>query len=510
MREPMIDVFKEAVRNGDAAVVRAVLTAHRDLCAEMNRPQFETAPAIVFCRRNRDMVDVLLEFGADINARSQFWARTIGVLDDNTPEMRAYLIERGAVPEIGEFVEAVTTEDAAKVRSLLMDTPSLRQYIDRPLFHFGAQAIIVAKKNRPIVETLLEFGANINARSDWWAGGFGVLDGTDREQADWLIERGAIVDIHAAAALGMLDAVKAWLARDPSLVHARGGDGQLPLHFASTKEIIDVLLDYGGDINTRDIDHESTAAQYKVRDTDLCRYLISRGADVDIFMAAALGDPALAERAIDADPACLTARIGGRGYAPVPQGTIYRWKLEKGPSALRVAANYGGPQIYEFLYARSPAKEQFLDACLSADEPKATSLLAAHPDLVRNLPTDDRGHLTQAAFANNVPVVRLMLGLGFDVNARGGEGFTPVAHAALRGLVDVVRVLIDHGADLEIRNDYGGTALASCQWGSLNFRDPKGDYPACAEALLRAGAKLEDADFGSEAVLAVLRRHDGV
>ena len=71
----------------------------------------------------------------------------------------------------------------------------------------------------------------------------------------------------------------------------------------------------------------------------------------------------------------------------------------------------------------------------------------------------------------------------------------------------MVRALIAHGADLEIRNDYGGTALGSCQWGSLNFRHRAGDYPHCAAALLQAGAQLSSTDFGSEDVQVVLRRH---
>lgn len=100
-----------------------------------------------------------------------------------------------------------------------------------------------------------------------------------------------------------------------------------------------------------------------------------------------------------------------------------------------------------------------------------------------------------------------MLKLGFDVNTRGSQGFTPVAHAALCGYVEIVRALMAHGADLEIRSDYDGTALESCQWGSLNFHDRNGDYPACAEALLQGGARLSYPDFGSEAVKAVLKRY---
>lgn len=497
-----------AVQQGDASGLRTLLTDNPELRAAIDRPIFETAPAIVFCRHNRAMVDVLLELGADINTRSQFWGRTIGVLDDNTPEMRAYLIERGALPEIGEFVSAVKAQDAAKVRALLTNTPALRRHVDRPLFHFGSQAIINAKNNREIVDTLLEFGANINARSDWWAGSFGVLDQTDPEQAAWLIERGAVVDIHAAAGLGMLDTVKEWLAKDPSLVHAPGGDGQRPLHFAKTTEIIDVLLERGADINARDVDHLSTAAQYKVRDTALCRHLIARGAGVDIFMAAALQDRALVERVLDADPGAVTARIGKPGYAPVPPGHIYQWKLgDAGPSVLQVAAKYGGPEVYDLLCSRSPLKERFLFACLKADEAGASKALAARPDLLKELTADDRAQLGEAAASNDTPAVTLMLNLGFDVDTRGGEGFTPVASAALRGLAGMVRVLTAHGANLEIRNDYGGTALGSCQWGSLNFCNRHGDYPACAEALLEGGAKIRDPHFGSEDVQAILRRY---
>ena len=106
--------FEDAVRRRDADRLGALLAPQPGLRATIDGPLFDTAPAIIFCRGDRAMVDVLLEFGADINTRSQFWARMIGVLDENTPEMRADLIRRGAPPELGEFVKAVKAKDAGE------------------------------------------------------------------------------------------------------------------------------------------------------------------------------------------------------------------------------------------------------------------------------------------------------------------------------------------------------------------------------------------------------------
>ncbi len=138
-----------------------------------------------------------------------------------------------------------------------------------------------------MIDVLLDAGANINERTRWWAGSFGLLDSASAELAQYLISRGATIDIHAAARLGMIDRVRELLDLDPQLVHARGGDGQFPLHFASTVEIASLLLDRGAEIDARDIDHESTAVQYMVsirpHRHDVAKYLIARGAQIDIL-----------------------------------------------------------------------------------------------------------------------------------------------------------------------------------------------------------------------------------
>src|SRR5437867_12012412 len=108
-----------------------------------------------------------------------------------------------------------------------------------------------------MLDVLLAAGADINAKSRWWAGGFGLLHGASPELAAYAIERGAIVDVHAAARLGMLEKLQELIALDPGSVHARGGDGQTPLHFASTVETAAFLLDHGANIDALDVDHES-------------------------------------------------------------------------------------------------------------------------------------------------------------------------------------------------------------------------------------------------------------
>jgi hypothetical protein len=75
-----LEPFKAAVEMGDADEVRRQLSQSERLCAHINDPMFGMdAPAIVYARRDRAMVDVLLEFGADINARGQFWGRSAGL-----------------------------------------------------------------------------------------------------------------------------------------------------------------------------------------------------------------------------------------------------------------------------------------------------------------------------------------------------------------------------------------------------------------------------------------------
>ena len=92
-----------------------------------------------------------------------------------------------ASDEFQQLGAAVAANDAAAVASLLQRNPHLKARLNDPLptESFGTVALQVAvrRANRAMLDVLLDAGANINQRSHWWAGGFGVLD---NDGGNWL------------------------------------------------------------------------------------------------------------------------------------------------------------------------------------------------------------------------------------------------------------------------------------------------------------------------------------
>src|SRR5690349_20263509 len=122
-------------------------------------------------------------------------------------------------------MQAFEADDAGQVRQILGEHPAVKAMVNEPLGPFDAPPIIHVR-SRAMLDVLLDAGANLNARSRWWAGGFGILDTVSPDVAVYAIERGATVDVHAAARLGLIDRLRDLLEQNSALVHARGGDGQ--------------------------------------------------------------------------------------------------------------------------------------------------------------------------------------------------------------------------------------------------------------------------------------------
>lgn len=265
------------------------------------------------------------------------------------------------------FVAAVKAGDIDGVRALLQAHPDVVQRINEPLFDFKQTAAHAAARNLPLLDLLIAHGADLNIRSSWEQGGFGILESVTPEQAAPLIARGARVDVWAAANLGMLDELKALLDADPALVNAGGGDGKRPLHYAKSVEIATLLLDRGADIDALDDDHSSTPAQYLVSDApEVCKFLLQRGARSDLLMAAALGDVARVARHLDENPAAIAMRVS-RDWFPMIDtapngGHIYQWVLGFHVSAFDLARKHGHQAVLDVLTARAGPMQRLLDA----------------------------------------------------------------------------------------------------------------------------------------------------
>jgi len=475
-----------------------------------------------FLAGERAAVDCVREFHPDFNKSSQgefrlhdaqwvlareygfaSWARL-------KEHVESILLEAGEPIEL--LKQAFHADDAPWLRKLLARYPQFKALINEPIGPFNSPAIINVC-SREMLDVLLEAGADINVKSRWWAGGFGLLHNAKPDLAAYAIQRGATVDVHAAARLGMLERLRELVFADPQLVHARGGDGQTSLHFASTIEIAKFLLDHGADIDARDLDHESTPAQWMIKERqEIARFLVQRGCKTDILLAAALGDAVLVRKHLDDDPNCIHLRVTEEFFPminPKSGGTIYQWSLGWVISPHEVAKNFGHNDVFDLLMGHSPDDVQLIVAAWAGDETTAMSLLKKNPKLVTGLSAAYQRHLAHAARNNNLRAVRVMLAAGLPVAALGQHRATPLHWAAFQGNAEMTHEILRHHPPLELTDaDFQSTPLGWAIHGSQNGWDCEaGDYAKTVELLMNAGAKLPEKIGGTAAVREVLRRY---
>jgi ankyrin repeat protein len=436
--------------------------------------------------------------------------------------MRSMPVAAAQRPPIERFKRAVKDGDAKTVRTLLAQHEDVRASLDTPIFAFDSTALLASQEHVDVIDVLLEFGADPNRRSSWWAGGFHPLHGARGIAAEHLMAAGAVPDACAAANLDRPELLAAMLAENRARVDERGGDGKTPLHFARSRRVVDLLLQAGADLDARDVDHRSTAAQWMLGDDpdsarlEIATYLVDRGASVDIFLAAALG---LSERArvmLESRPTLLQLRTSQGEYGEQPPSSfhIYQWTIGPNLSPLQVAAKFKQDETRAVMERFASPEERLLLACHVGDSDAARAIVAAHPGIVEKLGPVDRRALVDEAWAANAPAVELMLELGFDPSVpsvSGPRGGNALHCAAWEGSVDCVAAILRRPAGralIEVREPfYGGTPLSWCSHGSVNCGRREADHAGVARMLIAAGARLnpEMADWeGSAAFMAVI------
>ena len=397
------------------------------------------------------------------------------------------------------FVTAVQDGDIDAVKHLLATDETLVTHIDAPWFSFDAPAIVfaAASGNPDLIEVLLDAGADIDVKSSWWAGGTSALQHAtgsmlnyDKELAEYLIERGATIDAHAAAGLDMSEKLDELIRENPEVVNASGSDGMSPLHFAATPRIAELLLTYGADINLRDRDHNGTPAQWTMRRRpEVCRYLLEQGAEADIVLYCAMGDVERAKTAFQKNPERLKLRINvksPKGYIipvsksqdldnqqtdEVPGGHVYAYQVGPTMPLLEIALQSKQSAIVDLLIDAG-YEINFRDwYVLVGQGPKRfdtllKKFLAKGLDL-NTLRKHRRGMWTPlhwVAQRGLTEGIACLLANGADPNITDDKGRTPMHIIAQKGVgKNQVQLLIGHGGDINIRDVDGKTPLDYAQ-----------------------------------------------
>ena len=133
------------------------------------------------------------------------------------------------------------------------------------------------------------------------------------------------------------DRVKEILAGDPSLVSIRN-DGGTALHFAAIandRQMVDILLGAGADLNARDDTYQMTPIGWANEEghVEMVRHLYERGAEVDLHRAAAYGLLDRVKELVKGPRRQVNALVGG-------------W------TALQLATVWGHPDVVELLLSR--------------------------------------------------------------------------------------------------------------------------------------------------------------
>ena len=216
--------YIEAVNNGDAARVKTVLADNDELIEFIDEPWFAfDAPAIVFAAAsgNRELIQVLLDASASIDAKSYWWAggtsalqHAAGSMLSYNKELAEYLIEQGATIDAHA---AAGLDMVEKLEALIRENPDV---VNAPGSD-GMSPLHFAATPR-IAELLLAHGADINLRDlDHYGTPAQWTMRRRPKVCRYLLEQSAEADVVLYCAMGDVERAKAEFEKNPELLDLR-------------------------------------------------------------------------------------------------------------------------------------------------------------------------------------------------------------------------------------------------------------------------------------------------
>ncbi|MEM1048725.1 MAG: ankyrin repeat domain-containing protein [Pseudomonadota bacterium] len=226
----------------------------------------------------REMVDLLLEAGADVdgdNALYEHWSPVMLTVSRDLPAVRQDLIERGAT--IG-LLEALLIGDDARVEHLLKDGAAALPR-ERP-----SGSLLALARTPFAIDALLDLGVSPDGKDQWGSSAIETLSRLGpkgRPLVLRMMQRGITAEPQEFARLGDLETLGVLCAANPEI--ARDGAVFLAAIDFGHREIVEWLLARGADINARNPGGAHNTGLHSAAwngDMAMVRMLVENGADI--------------------------------------------------------------------------------------------------------------------------------------------------------------------------------------------------------------------------------------
>jgi len=424
----------DAVAHGDRGAVRALIARK----ANVNAPQVDGTTALHWAVRSDDleMADLLIRSGAKVSATNREGVTPLLLATQNgSPAMIEKLLKAGADP-------------------------------NAPVTKFNDTALMLAAKTgkADAVKVLLDHGANVNAKETW--GDTTALMWAVAEKhpavSKLLIERGA--DLNAKTKFVPSTTGRGFEGTTP--IEAKSGQkpeehasGLLtPLMFAAREgdlESAKALVAAGADVNVINGDgKDALSLAIFSGNYDVASFLIDSHSNVN--QADAQGftplywavDRRNMETApnfpwmVTADPLPLVEKLLKAGAKPNTLiNNTPRARMREGSprivyaTALMRAAFAGDLSLAKLLL------QYGADPHIMSKDRETTLMAACGTGFIQ-------GYNRERPRSERLELIKLLVGLGEDINAADNYGITPLMVAANMGEVPIIQYLIDKGADL--------------------------------------------------------------
>ena len=506
-----------AIKGGQLEAAKVLLDHGADIEADVFSEGRPLQLAVEM--RDRAMVRLLLERGANANGKGRTQEAPPIVKARNDPEMVKLLIEHGASVDGSDrfggtpLIYAAASGNLRMVKMLLDEGASIHVQgslrVGTPLD--GA----IRGGHLAVAQLLLQEGA--------WPGktmGFPLLTDQQLKDPQLVTERLQLaVRAHrhfwAACGNGQVEKVQSFLRMFPYLAQVEDQDYKSALTHALAgghSQIIKLLIDHGADPNESDGSEGTPLVQAtKLGNLKVIETLVENGANVNfkgiggrpvaihtavesgntevvkflldhvnvealgrsvLSTAAGRGNVEMAKLLVEhgADPKLGASAYYEPLYWAVQSGSadMVGYLLDQGPSledrrhAMHEAARVGRENIVR-LIAESGVEMDAYTWLHLANTEQLEAALRKDPELLRATygegSSEGRTLLHIAVSLGCVEAAKVLTEHGADPNARGRMWNTPLHAAALNGNLACVKLLVEHGASVNVRNRQGMTAL---------------------------------------------------